>query len=147
MKKNSFLAKFYMFMVFFFLFAPIVVMILFSFNAGKSTSVFEGFSLKWYLEMITNEAILEAVRNTLLLAVTSSVISTMLGTIAAYGINKMRSPGVRTMLMTVTQIPMILSWLVFLNSLSGGEQVCFLYKKFLKKCHSFALKNENVVLL
>ena len=107
MKKNSFLAKFYMFMVFFFLFAPIVVMILFSFNAGKSTSVFEGFSLKWYLEMITNDAILEAVRNTLLLAVTSSVISTTLGTIAAYGINKMRSPGVRTMLMTVTQIPMI----------------------------------------
>ena len=47
MKKNTFLANFYMFMVFFFLFAPIVVMILFSFNAGKSTSVFEGFSLYW----------------------------------------------------------------------------------------------------
>ena len=106
MKKNTFLATFYMFMVFFFLFAPIVVMILFSFNAGKSTSVFEGFSLYWYKEMISNEAILEAVRNTLLLAVTSSVISTVLGTLAAYGINKMRS-GVRTTLMTVTQIPMI----------------------------------------
>lgn len=106
MKKNTFLANFYMFMVFFFLFAPIVVMILFSFNAGKSTSVFEGFSLMWYAEMISNEAILEAVRNTLLLAVTSSVISTVLGTLAAYGINKMRS-GVRTTLMTVTQIPMI----------------------------------------
>lgn len=106
MKKNTFLANFYMFMVFFFLFAPIVVMILFSFNAGKSTSVFEGFSLAWYAEMISNEAILEAVRNTLLLAVTSSVISTVLGTLAAYGINKMRS-GVRTTLMTVTQIPMI----------------------------------------
>ena len=106
MKKNTFLANFYMFMVFFFLFAPIVVMILFSFNAGKSTSVFEGFSLYWYKEMISNEAILEAVRNTLLLAVTSSVISTVLGTLAAYGINKMRS-GVRTTLMTVTQIPMI----------------------------------------
>ena len=107
MKKNNFLANFYMFMVFFFLFAPIVVMILFSFNAGKSTSVFEGFSLTWYAEMISNEAILEAVRNTLLLAVTSSVISTVLGTVAAYGINKMRSPGVRATLMTVTQIPMI----------------------------------------
>jgi spermidine/putrescine transport system permease protein len=57
--------------------------------------------------MISNEAILEAVRNTLLLAVSSSVISTVLGTIAAYGINKMRSSGVRTMLMTITQIPMI----------------------------------------
>ncbi len=107
MKKNNFLANFYMFMVFFFLFAPIVVMILFSFNAGKSTSVFEGFSLFWYAEMISNEAILEAVRNTLLLAVTSSVISTVLGTVAAYGINKMRSPGVRATLMTITQIPMI----------------------------------------
>ena len=106
MKKNTFLANFYMFMVFFFLFAPIVVMILFSFNAGKSTSVFEGFSLSWYAEMLSNQAILEAVRNTLLLAVTSSVISTVLGTLAAYGINKMRS-GVRTTLMTVTQIPMI----------------------------------------
>ena len=107
MKKNSVWAKLYMFLVFFFLFAPIVVMILFSFNAGKSTSVFEGFSAYWYGEMISNEAILEAVRNTLLLAVTSSVISTALGTLAAYGINKMRSPGVRTTLMTITQIPMI----------------------------------------
>ena len=106
MNRNKFLSNFYMFMVFFFLFAPIVVMILFSFNAGKSTSVFEGFSLYWYKEMISNEAILEAVRNTLLLAVASSVISTVLGTLAAYGINKMRS-GVRTTLMTVTQIPMI----------------------------------------
>lgn len=107
MNKNKFLAKFYLFMVFFFLFAPIAVMILFSFNAGKSTSVFEGFSLDWYLEMISNEAILEAVRNTLLLAVTSSVISTVLGTLAAYGINKFRSSGIRTTMMTVTQIPMI----------------------------------------
>ena len=107
MKKNSFWANFYMFMVFFFLFAPIVVMILFSFNAGKSTSVFEGFSLGWYGELISNESILEAVRNTLLLAITSSVISTALGTLAAYGINKMRSSGVRTTLMTITQIPMI----------------------------------------
>lgn len=107
MNRNKFLAKFYLFMVFFFLFAPIAVMILFSFNAGKSTSVFEGFSLDWYAEMISNEAILEAVRNTLLLAVTSSVISTVLGTIAAYGINKMRSPAVRATLMTITQIPMI----------------------------------------
>ena len=94
-------------MVFFFLFAPIAVMVLFSFNAGKSTSVFEGFSIDWYVEMISNRAILEAVRNTLLLAVTSSVISTVLGTIAAYGINKMRSSSVRTLLMTITQIPMI----------------------------------------
>lgn len=107
MKKNSFLAKFYMFMVFFFLFAPIVVMILFSFNQGRSTSVYEGFSFKWYVEMISNEAILEAVRNTLLLAVTSSVISTVLGTLAAYGINKFRSSGIRATMMTVTQIPMI----------------------------------------
>ena len=107
MKKNSFLAKFYMFMVFFFLFAPIVVMILFSFNQGRSTSVYEGFSIKWYVEMISNEAILEAVRNTLLLAVTSSVISTVLGTLAAYGINKFRSSGIRATMMTVTQIPMI----------------------------------------
>ena len=107
MNKNKFLAKFYLFMVFFFLFAPIAVMILFSFNAGKSTSVFEGFSLDWYLEMISNEAILEAVRNTLLLAVTSSVISTVLGTLAAYGINKFRSSGIRATMMTVTQIPMI----------------------------------------
>ena len=74
MKKNSFLANFYLFMVFFFLFAPIVVMILFSFNEGRSTSVYEGFSLKWYGELLANEAILEAIRNTLLLAVSSWTI-------------------------------------------------------------------------
>ena len=107
MKKNSFLANFYLFMVFFFLFAPIVVMILFSFNEGRSTSVYEGFSLKWYGELLANEAILEAIRNTLLLAVSSSIISTVLGTIAAYGINKFRSSSIRTTMMTITQIPMI----------------------------------------
>ena len=74
--------------------------------------------------MITNEAILEAVRNTLLLAVTSSVISTMLGTIAAYGINKMRSPGVRTTLMTVTQIPMINPEIIHTEGEQTGPEGC-----------------------
>ena len=65
MKKFS---KFYIGFILFLLFAPIVVMIFFSFNAGKSTAVFTGFSLKWYGELFKNSEILNALKNSLILS-------------------------------------------------------------------------------
>ncbi len=86
---------------------PIAVLIVFSFNASSSTSTFSGFSLKWYLELFGNSEILNALKNSLILAVTSSAIATILGTAAAFGIHHMRQKHVRRSLMTATNIPMM----------------------------------------
>ena len=99
-------AKIYSGIVFAILFAPIAVLLVFSFNEAKSLSVFSGFSLKWYRELLKDRNTLEALRNTLVLAASATVISTVMGTAAAVGINKLRSRGVRAVLNTVTDIPM-----------------------------------------
>ena len=100
-------SKIYLTLVYCFLYAPIFVLIFFSFNAGRSTSVFEGFSLKWYGEIINDSATLNALQNTLVLAVLSSVIATVIGTAAAVGIDRMRSKHLKSVTMSVTNIPMM----------------------------------------
>ncbi len=100
-------SKIYTGLVFAFLYAPIVVMILFSFNTTTSTSVFSGFSLQWYKSLFEDEATLRALYNTVILAVSSSVIATVLGTAAAVGIDKMRKGALRSGLMATTNIPMM----------------------------------------
>ncbi|MBO7302939.1 MAG: extracellular solute-binding protein [Clostridia bacterium] len=103
-------SKIYIALILVFLFAPIAVLILFSFNSGSSTAVFEGFSkdsFQWYKELFTNDAILNALKNSLILAVASAAISTILGTAAAYGIHNMKKKWLRRSVMTTTNIPMI----------------------------------------
>ncbi len=73
------LSKIYTFLVFFFLYIPIFVLIIFSFNESKSTSVFTGFSFDWYLALLEQEDILNALKTTLILAVGSALISTVFG--------------------------------------------------------------------
>lgn len=99
-------AKIYSGIVFAILFAPILVLLVFSFNESKSLSVLSGFSLKWYRELLKDRNTLEAVRNTLILAASATVISTIMGTAAAVGINKIRSKWYKTVMNTVTDIPM-----------------------------------------
>ncbi len=100
-------SKIYLAIVFIFLYAPLAVMILISFNGGESTTVMDGTSLRWYQEMLRDSATLQALKNTVLLSVSSAVISTILGTIAALGIDRMRSRHLRSTVMTVTNIPMM----------------------------------------
>ena len=100
-------AKIYTALVLIFLFAPIAILLVFSFNEAKSLSVFSGFSLYWYKELFRDSDTLGAVRNTLVLAVSAALISTVMGTAAAVGINKLRSRYLRTIMDTVTNIPMI----------------------------------------
>ena len=88
------------------LFAPILVLLVFSFNESKSLSVFSGFSTKWYSELASDRNTLEAVRNTLILAASATAISTVMGTAAAVGINKLRSKWYRAAMNMVTDIPM-----------------------------------------
>ncbi|MGN1344214.1 MAG: ABC transporter permease [Traorella sp.] len=99
-------SKIYSFLVFGFLFAPILVLIFFSFNEAKSLSVFSGFSLKWYQELLNDRNTLEAVKNTLVLATCATLISTILGTLAAIGINKLHSKWYKAAINTVIDIPM-----------------------------------------
>ena len=90
-----------------FLFAPIVILLVFSFNEAKSLSVFSGFSLYWYRELVRDSETLNAVKNTLVLAVCAAAISTVMGTAAAVGINKLRNRYLHAVMDTVTNIPMI----------------------------------------
>lgn len=81
--------KLYTFLIFLFLYAPIIVLIIFSFNNSKSRGVWSGFTLKWYIELFKDRQVLKALYNTILIAISSSLISTILGTIAAIGIHYM----------------------------------------------------------
>ena len=104
MKRAS---KIYTALVMVFLFAPIAILLVFSFNSAKSLSVFNHFSLYWYRELFRDTETLKAVRNTLILAVSAALISTVMGTAAAVGINRLRSKFLRQAMDSVTNIPMI----------------------------------------
>ena len=100
-------SKIYTVLVFLFLYAPIIVMIIFSFNSSSSTSVMSGFSLQWYKALLEDEATLKAFSNTVILAVCSSLTATVLGTAAAVGIDKFKKGPLRSGVMAVTNIPMM----------------------------------------
>ncbi len=101
------LSKIYMFIIFFLLYAPILVMVFFSFNSTDSLSVFEGFSMKNYQEVFKNSEVIGAFKNTLILAVSTACISGVLGTAAAVGISRMKSKYIRNSILSVTNIPMM----------------------------------------
>ena len=100
-------SKIYTALIMIFLFAPIAILLFFSFNASKSLSVFSGFSLNWYKELFKDTETLRSVRNTLVLALSASVISTILGTGAAVGMDRLKNKLYHAALDTVTNIPMI----------------------------------------
>lgn len=100
-------AKVYTALIMLFLFAPIAILLVFSFNEAKSLSVFSNFSLYWYRELFRDAETLNAVKNTVLLALSAAAVSTVMGTAAAVGINKLRNRYLRYAMDTVTNIPMI----------------------------------------
>ena len=100
-------SKIYTGLVMLFLFAPIAILLVFSFNGAKSLSVFSGFSLHWYEELFRDSETLGAVKNTLILAVSAALLSTVMGTVAAVGIHRLRNRYLRLALDTATNIPMI----------------------------------------
>lgn len=85
-------SKVYTALIFIFLYAPIIVLIIFSFNDTDTASrtQFSGFTLRWYQRLFEDRYILEALLNTLIIAVVSAFASTVLGTMAAVGINRMK---------------------------------------------------------
>ncbi len=101
------LSKIYTVLIFLLLYAPVIVMIIFSFNSSNSLSEFSGFSLRFYKEAFNNSKVIGAFKNTLILAVVTAAISGILGTAAAVGISRMRSKYLRGGLLSVTNIPMM----------------------------------------
>lgn len=101
------LSRLYIGLILLFLYAPVAVMIVFSFNSGSSVWVFEGFSLDWYSSLATNNEMLEALVRTLIIAVLSALISTVMGTAASVGILALRKRISRSAIMSVTNIPMM----------------------------------------
>ncbi len=104
-KKRKIGSKVYVALVMVFLYLPIAILILYSFNDGK-TSVWKGFTLKWYYELFNNSAIMTSLYNTLIIAVLAALVSTVLGTLAAIGIYNMKKP-VRSLVTNVSNIPII----------------------------------------
>lgn len=98
--------KFYTFLIFLFLYAPIIALIVFSFNDSKSMSSWKGFTFKWYISLLQNRRILQALYYTIFVAVSSAIISTIVGTISAIGIYKLKKRS-RQITMNITNIPVL----------------------------------------
>lgn len=105
MKKNTFGGRLFIALAFLFLYAPIVVLMIFSFNATSSTAVWAGFTLDWYKELFQNELILGALWTTLAVSALAAVISTIIGTAAAIGFRNLNRR-FRSVCMTVNNIPL-----------------------------------------
>ncbi|OSB08077.1 spermidine/putrescine ABC transporter permease [Paraclostridium bifermentans] len=96
----------YLTLVFLFLYAPIMALAVFSFNDSKSMAHWNGFTFKWYKQLIHNESIMNALYYTLLVAIISSIIATIVGTISAIGIHKMRGKR-RKLILNINYLPVL----------------------------------------
>lgn len=100
-------SKVYIALIFTILYIPILVLMLFSFNNTANTGDFTGFSLYWYKELFRSPDTFNALKNTLILAISASAISTVIGTAAAVGITKMKNRFLKNSLLSVTNVPMM----------------------------------------
>lgn len=104
--KLSWYAKTYISAIMAFLYIPIVVLIIFSFNESKSRSLFTGFTLSWYKNLFNNQLIISSLINSLIIAVISSVVATVIGTAAAIGLSRINKR-IRKVILNITYLPMI----------------------------------------
>jgi spermidine/putrescine transport system permease protein len=100
------LSRIYMGMIFIFLYAPIAVLAVFSFNESKSRGNWTGFSLKWYVELFQDVDIRSAFYYTISIALISAIVSTILGTIAAIGINSMKGK-TKSIMLNINYLPVV----------------------------------------
>ena len=103
---KRFFERFYIGIILVFLYAPIIILIVLSFNSSKSISKWGGFTLHWYKELFKNQSIMNALYTTLIIAFLSALIATIIGTAAAIAINSMKKTP-RTIMIAITNIPML----------------------------------------
>lgn len=108
---RQFFQDFYLALILIFLYAPILTMMVLSFNNTKSRTLWGGFTTKWYAEMFQSQTIMTALYNTLLIAFVSALVATIIGTVAAIGINGMKKLP-KTIVMGINNIPMLNSDIV-----------------------------------
>ena len=130
-KQNSIGDRVLMALVFLFLYAPIIILIVFSFNAGTSSSVWKGFSLKWYESLLSNRLIMNSVYTTLMVSLLSTIVAAIAGTFAAIGLYAM-SRRRRAIVNSVNNIPMMNADIV------TGVSMCLLFVAFFSGWGSFA---------
>ena len=98
--------RFYLILIFILLYAPIVTLIVLSFNSSKTRAKWGGFAGKWYITLFQNQEIMNALYTTLIIALVSALIATIIGTAAAIGVQAMK-PKFRTLTLGITNIPML----------------------------------------
>ncbi len=103
---RNFGRKLYIALIFIFLYAPIATLIVLSFNASKTRAKWGGFTFKWYIQLFQNEEIMQALGNTLVIALLSALIATIIGTIASIAMSSMKRRS-RAILTGITNIPML----------------------------------------
>ena len=111
MKKGKFAKNLTILLTFIFLYAPIIVLVIFSFNKSRMNVVFTGFTLDWYGELFKNTDLLEAFFNTLIIAGVSTVVSTVIGTISALGLYKYNFP-LKKLVNGLVYIPIVIPEIV-----------------------------------
>ena len=106
MKPNTFKGRAFAGLVYLFLYAPIFILIIFSFNASKSRTVWAGFTFDWYIKLFSDDQILNPFYVTILVAALSSVAATIVGTVAAVGINSLAKKP-KALALTVNSLPVV----------------------------------------
>ncbi|WP_196595756.1 ABC transporter permease [Pectinatus frisingensis] len=110
-KERNYFSNFYLFLVYLFMFLPIFVVIVYSFNSSKMNIVFASFTTKWYFSLLQNQGLIEALKNTLLIALCSTLFSGFIGTIGAFGMHKYEFPG-KQLLDALLYIPVVIPEIV-----------------------------------
>ena len=110
-KRGGKLRNLYIFLVLLLLFLPIFILVAFSFNESKLNVIFTGFTFDWYGKLFENPDLLDAFKNTLLIAVASTAISTVLGTIGAFGLYKFQFRG-KSFIDKLLYIPIVIPEIV-----------------------------------
>ena len=105
-KLELFIKRFYLIIIFLFLYTPIFTLMVFSFNESKTMGKWTGFTFKWYLELFNNNRLMSALYYTILIALLASVISTIVGTIAAIAISKMGGK-LKALILNINYLPVL----------------------------------------
>lgn len=105
-REKKLFARIYAFLMYLFLYLPIIVMIVFSFNDSKYKGSWQGFTFRWYEELFRDRDILSSVYTTLIVAVLSAILSTLIGTVTAVALSKLK-PSHKNFLLNLSYIPMV----------------------------------------
>ncbi|MDO5517007.1 MAG: ABC transporter permease [Clostridium sp.] len=103
---ENFIKRFYLIIIFLFLYTPIITLMVFSFNESKTMGKWTGFSLKWYKELFNNDRLMSALYYTILIAVLASVIATIIGTISALAISQMNGK-MKALILNINYLPVL----------------------------------------